>query len=1172
MRKIFFTTILLFLAFGQVFAGTKRIYLVPNSWDDAGALFWVHSYHDTDQDVDDTQFTLTLDNESEVAIYYADIPDTNNKYIFTRTSSASTNPWGTEGGEGKEEWARNTFINAGDNGSKNCCVINAIASDNASFVTLVQETVYKLSSADEVYVNVNRKGDADCWSLVPMTNTGFTYNGAAIYKGIYNNIYGGLGRLQFKEVTNEVATWTHIIGTSDTNSWTTNLSDYLNKIYNGSSWLTFGRDITFYAIPEDATHYGFGTAFDVSTHTLYANFKYGSSGSEWTDPKPTMSKTIYKYNGNWLYKVTVLATYNVVKQIQFQVYNGGSHIEEYQYDGGDCGNSTRCDLSNVTADDIDGKIFGGDVSGHTWYDYAPDTYTVELHPNEGSIWEGSVDSYTFGVGATLPTNVTKWGYDFAGWYDNAELEGDPVTAITTSDSGNKDYYAKWTSIVQNYPIAEHPEFLAAQEGDIITVNVTGVHTSAAIYLQYTNGTTIANRSISETGTYAFQLSADAAAEIRTNGLLVTGQNFTYSDVDILYRKTIWEGVVDATGSWAESGAIDNDLFAGLHAGDFLGVTVNKINDNKDSWHTYAIRAAWRTNIISHDMSDPGVGVDILTDALVDSLQHKDISLVSSYLSCTAIHTYTHTRIYTVEEHTNGGRIWADSVGSYTFGVGATLPTNVTKWNHNFDGWYANSSFEGEPVTTITTTDTGNKEYYAKWTSILKEYPVASHPELLTVQEGDIIVVNVTSVQTSSTIYLYGLDYSYTEIEHRDIASTGKHVFQLSAAAAANLRNYGFFVAGNNFTFDDVEIRYRKTIWTGPLNAEDNWKVEEINKSIFSGLSGGDFMGFDISKINTGDYHQYAIRAGEVPVLGGSCTDAGVGVYELSAANVTALQNATTADIVAQYLEIAHLYAYSGIFVIYRTGDAPVGGGIETFAGGTIDSPIEYRMKVHTLDQWYSLYLPFTVDAIKVIEDGVYYDIQPYYRPKVGDPLYQGHYIIRTPAKTEDFEIANFSDWRDPDYYNNYKPSGYTPYVIMWHDSYFLGKYIAFFGHKDTAIPNSMTVGDRPTKDSVVNVYGNDAMVSGSVEDGYTLEADYGNGAWLREETIGDSRTVLPFECYLRANAKTTPIFKVVRKQDVTTAIPMTNDPLSKPHKVLINGQVVILRDNKMYNVLGIEIQ
>jgi hypothetical protein len=32
---------------------------------------------------------------------------------------------------------------------------------------------------------------------------------------------------------------------------------------------------------------------------------------------------------------------------------------------------------------------------------------------------------------------------FLGWYDNEELAGDPVDSITTSDKGDKDFYAKW---------------------------------------------------------------------------------------------------------------------------------------------------------------------------------------------------------------------------------------------------------------------------------------------------------------------------------------------------------------------------------------------------------------------------------------------------------------------------------------------------------------------------------------------------------------------------------------------------------------------------------------------------------------------------------------------------------------------------------------------------------
>ncbi|MBQ7631708.1 MAG: InlB B-repeat-containing protein [Paludibacteraceae bacterium] len=73
-----------------------------------------------------------------------------------------------------------------------------------------------------------------------------------------------------------------------------------------------------------------------------------------------------------------------------------------------------------------------------------DTYTVTLNTNGGTINAGNVTSYTYGTGATLPTNVTKDGkYLFGGWYDNEELTGDPVTTISTTDYGNKEYWAEW---------------------------------------------------------------------------------------------------------------------------------------------------------------------------------------------------------------------------------------------------------------------------------------------------------------------------------------------------------------------------------------------------------------------------------------------------------------------------------------------------------------------------------------------------------------------------------------------------------------------------------------------------------------------------------------------------------------------------------------------------------
>ena len=74
--------------------------------------------------------------------------------------------------------------------------------------------------------------------------------------------------------------------------------------------------------------------------------------------------------------------------------------------------------------------------------------------------------------------------------------------------------------------------------------------------------------------------------------------------------------------------------------------------------------------------------------------------------------------YTVTLNTNGGTINSGNITSYTYGVGATLPTadDMTYAGHTFKGWYEDSSFSDSPVTEISTTATGAKTYYAKWLS------------------------------------------------------------------------------------------------------------------------------------------------------------------------------------------------------------------------------------------------------------------------------------------------------------------------------------------------------------------------------------------------------------------------------------------------------------------------
>lgn len=79
------------------------------------------------------------------------------------------------------------------------------------------------------------------------------------------------------------------------------------------------------------------------------------------------------------------------------------------------------------------------------------TYTVTLNGNEGT--GTALTGYTYGIGASLPADWTKTGYDFAGWYDNENYTGTAATEISTTDTGDKTFWAKWTP--QTYQVTFH---------------------------------------------------------------------------------------------------------------------------------------------------------------------------------------------------------------------------------------------------------------------------------------------------------------------------------------------------------------------------------------------------------------------------------------------------------------------------------------------------------------------------------------------------------------------------------------------------------------------------------------------------------------------------------------------------------------------------------------------
>ena len=300
-------------------------------------------------------------------------------------------------------------------------------------------------------------------------------------------------------------------------------------------------------------------------------------------------------------------------QVSF-VKNGGEFVSgytpSYSYDGSQ-------DVQLPGEDDItrNGYTFGGwyaneqftgepctvIASGSTgpktfYAKWTAKTYRVTLETNGGTIVGSGLTEYTCGQGAELPTNVEKSGYTFAGWYENDRFEGSAVTAISDTEYGDKTYYAKWTSKTYS-----------------ITFN--------------TDGGTI-------------------------KGNYVTG--YSYGEGAVLPTD------VEKSG-YTFAGWYDNE--------ELTGSTVTAISDTEYGDKTYY--AKWTANT------------------------------------------------YSVKLHLNGGNL-ADGVSditAYTYGNSIELPdrSEIVRSGYMFSGWYADEGFKDGPYTEISSTDSGNKEFYARWT-------------------------------------------------------------------------------------------------------------------------------------------------------------------------------------------------------------------------------------------------------------------------------------------------------------------------------------------------------------------------------------------------------------------------------------------------------------------------
>ena len=343
------------------------------------------------------------------------------------------------------------------------------------------------------------------------------------------------------------------------------------------------------------------------------------------------------------------------------------------------------------------------------------------------------------------TNPTRENYIFSGWYSNSACTtqfnfATPITADTT-------IYAKWTpatySITYNYGYT----------------NPTKV-TNPSSYTYGTGTSTLASPTRSGynfAGWYLNGVKTDKISELQSGDVELVA-NWTAAKYTITYYTGIGDNGSNPSeyefgvgvGSFADAVAPTGYTFAGWFSNASLSSRITTISSTSMGNYTlyakytkisYSIEYVSSTTLTSNTNPSSYTVTDSVT------LVEPSVSAVGKiFLGWYTDSTYK-TEATGIESGTIGNKTfyaaWADdknpiyyhlnaedaanaasNPSEYTSGIGVTSFADPSRPNYDFAGWYSDELLSTK-VTSISTTQRGAVDLYAKWTP--KVYTITYHP-------------------------------------------------------------------------------------------------------------------------------------------------------------------------------------------------------------------------------------------------------------------------------------------------------------------------------------------------------------------------------------------------------------------------------------------------------------
>ena len=341
-------------------------------------------------------------------------------------------------------------------------------------------------------------------------------------------------------------------------------------------------------------------------------------------------------------------------------------------------------------------------------------YVITYNLNGGTNAQSNPATYTYTTATIILVDATKDYYTFGGWYGNAQFTGDRITLIPSNSHDAVELYAKWTPVVYTITYNLNGGTNAQGNPASFTVESEAIQLANATKDYYTFGGWYVNQN----------LSGDAKTSIPAG---------SHENV-VLYAK--WTPI-EYTITYNLNGGTNAQANPASYTVETEEITL--LPGTKDYW-TFG---GWFDN-----GSCTGEPVTTIAEG-----SHGDITLYAYFIPIT----------YTITYNLDGGSNSQMNPATYTNRSAKITLRDAYRNYYDFDGWYDNNGFEGDPVTFIPAQSHGDVVLYAKWVPI--EYTISynlnggtnaqANPATFTVESDEIELADATWANAATFAGWYG---------------------------------------------------------------------------------------------------------------------------------------------------------------------------------------------------------------------------------------------------------------------------------------------------------------------------------------------------------------------------------------------------------------------------------